>query len=262
MLGLSVAVLMGSPIMRQKSNKTPEIPQYWIPPPSIGDGDSPIVIGQIGQSLDGQVATATGESKYINGAGGLLHLHRLRAWAEVVIVGAGTVLADDPQLTVRLLEGRHPARLVLDPSGRVPVRARVFTNGDAPRFVMTRSGVSCSGLLPDVEHVCLDADRDGNLSPSAILQWVSSQGWRNVLIEGGPLTLSRFMNAGLVDYLHLITSAVLLGQGKPGVSFPAVSSLLQAQRFSARAQRLDDDLLIECDLKSGHSQNVEHFGAK
>jgi diaminohydroxyphosphoribosylaminopyrimidine deaminase / 5-amino-6-(5-phosphoribosylamino)uracil reductase len=252
---------MGSLIMQQKSNKTPEIPPYWTPPVPIGGVGGPIVIGQIGQSLDGQVATATGESKYINGAGGLLHLHRLRAWAEVVIVGVGTVLADDPQLTVRLLEGRHPARLVLDPSGRVPVRARVFTNVDAPRFVMTRTGVSCPGLPPDVEHVCLDADSEGGLSPLAILQWISNQGWRNVLIEGGPLTLSRFMNAGLVDYLHLITSAVLLGQGKPGLSFPAVSGLLQAQRFSACAQRLDDDLLIECDLKSGQRQNVEHFGS-
>jgi len=235
--------------MQQKSNKHPEPPKHWMPPTPGGRGNGLTVIGQIGQSLDGQVATASGESKYINGAGGLLHLHRLRAWSDVVIVGAGTVLADDPQLTVRLLEGHHPARLVIDPSGRVPATARVFTNSDAPRFVMTRSGASVSGLNPAVEHVCLGADRHGHLDPEAILRWVSEQGWCKVLIEGGPMTLSRFMNVGLVDYLHLITSSVLLGSGKAGVSFPAAPSLSQAQRFSACTYWLDDDLLIECALK-------------
>jgi len=237
--------------MQQKSNKHPESPKQWTPPTPGGRGNGLTVIGQIGQSLDGQVATASGESKYINGAGGLLHLHRLRAWSDVVVVGAGTVLADDPQLTVRLLEGHHPARLVIDPSGRVPASARVFTNSDAPRFVMTRSGVSCPGLNPAVEHVCLDADCHGNLDPKAILRWISEQGWCKVLIEGGPLTLSRFMNVGLVDYLHLIISSVLLGSGKAGVRFPAAPSLLEAQRFSACTHWLADDLLIECDLKSG-----------
>jgi diaminohydroxyphosphoribosylaminopyrimidine deaminase/5-amino-6-(5-phosphoribosylamino)uracil reductase len=237
--------------MQQKSNKQPESPKEWVPPTLKSGGGGLTVIGQIGQSLDGQVATATGESKYINGPGGLLHLHRLRAWADVLVVGAGTVLADDPQLTVRLLQGRHPARLVIDPSGRVPATARVFTNSDAARFVMTRTGVSGSGLNPVADHVCLDADEQGNLSPAAILRWVSEQGWHKVLIEGGPLTLSRFMNVGLVDYLHLITSSVLLGSGKAGVSFPAAPSLSKAQRFSACSYWLDDDLLIECALKSG-----------
>src|SRR4051812_25903843 len=76
-----------------------------------------VTVGQIGQSLDGRIATPTGHSQYINGSPGLCHLHRLRAVVDAVVVGAGTVRADDPQLTVRHVEGPDPVRVVIDPRG-------------------------------------------------------------------------------------------------------------------------------------------------
>ena len=79
--------------------------ESWVPKAPKSSSTGSIVIAQIGQSLDGQVATASGQSKYINGAGGLRHLHALRAWADVVVVGVGSVVADDPKLTVRLVDG-------------------------------------------------------------------------------------------------------------------------------------------------------------
>jgi len=75
-----------------------------------------LVIGQLGQSLDGRIATPSGKSHYITGPESLVHLHRMRAWVDAVIVGAGTVAADNPQLTVRRVEGRNPVRVVIDPS--------------------------------------------------------------------------------------------------------------------------------------------------
>ena len=84
-----------------------------------GTVDDLVIVGQIGQSLDGRIATESGHSKYINGPAGLVHLHRLRALMDAVVVGVGTAIADDPQLTVRRVAGPQPARVVIDPKGRL-----------------------------------------------------------------------------------------------------------------------------------------------
>src|SRR5262249_7951477 len=112
--------------------------------------DGMTVIAQTGQSLDGRIATSTGHSKYINGQEGLDHLHRLRALVDAVVVGVGTAVADDPQLTVRRVSGPNPARIVLDPQGRLPGAARLLTDDGARRLV-----IGCAhalrGLPPGVE---------------------------------------------------------------------------------------------------------------
>ena len=92
-----------------------------------GTIDHLVVVGQIGQSIDGRIATVTGHSKYINGPAGLAHLHRLRALVDAVLIGIGTAVADDPLLTVRRCAGPSPARIVLDPRGRLPPDAKVLT---------------------------------------------------------------------------------------------------------------------------------------
>ena len=94
------------------------------------------VVAQIGQSLDGRVATVTGHSHYVNGAPALRHLHELRAMADAEVVGVGTVIADDPQLTVRLVAGENPVRVVIDPRGRAPVQARCFAPDGVRRLVL------------------------------------------------------------------------------------------------------------------------------
>src|SRR5215213_7597981 len=105
-----------------------------------GRVDELVAVGQIGQSLDGRVATETGHSHYINGPAGLAHLHRLRALVDAIVVGVGTALADDPQLTVRRVAGPSPARVVLDPAGRLPQTARLFAGDGIRRIAITRAG--------------------------------------------------------------------------------------------------------------------------
>jgi riboflavin biosynthesis pyrimidine reductase len=85
-----------------------------------GRVDALVVVGQFGQSIDARIATVTGHSRYINGPAGLAHLHRLRALVDAVLIGVSTAIADDPQLTVRRVAGPSPARVILDPKGRLP----------------------------------------------------------------------------------------------------------------------------------------------
>jgi hypothetical protein len=109
-------------------------------PVAQGRGEPAFVIAQLGQSLDGRVATATGKSRYINGPEAIRHLHRLRALVDAVVVGVGTVIADDPQLNVREVEGPCPARVVIDPNFRLPVGARMLGDGAAPIYAIQGDG--------------------------------------------------------------------------------------------------------------------------
>src|SRR4029079_1253846 len=118
-----------------------------------------MTVGQIGQSLDGRIATLSGHSRYINGSQGLCHLHRLRALVDAVVVGAGTVRADDPQLTVRHVAGPNPVRVVIDPRGTLPVTARAFASDGIRRIVITRQP-PCACLAAGIETIALP-DRDG-----------------------------------------------------------------------------------------------------
>ena len=209
----------------------------------------PILIAQLGQALDGQIATATGQSKYINGQAGLEHLHHLRAWADVIVVGVGTVVADDPMLNVRLTKGPDPHRVVIDPRGRTPLSAKMLSYGDVRKVILTGPAAALlnrpEDLPPDVEVVAL-AQEDGSLEPARIVQWLGEQGWSKVLVEGGAMTVTRFLEAECLDYLHIIVAPLLLGVGTPGLRLAAAGSLAQARRFEARAYPLQNEQLIVC----------------
>ncbi|TXL70077.1 riboflavin deaminase [Vineibacter terrae] len=207
------------------------------------------VIGQIGQSLDGRIATASGHSHYINGPAAITHLHRLRALADAVVVGIGTVLADDPQLTVRRVEGPSPARVVIDPQGRMPRGAKLLAADGCRRIVVTRPRAAAD-LPGDVERLDIDDDA-GVLAPAAIMRALTGLGLHRVLIEGGALTLSRFLAAGCLQRLHVVMAPLIIGSGPAGLSLPTIDRLEQALRPPMRAWRLDQDLLLDLDLGAG-----------
>ncbi|MFY7961172.1 MAG: RibD family protein, partial [Elsteraceae bacterium] len=148
------------------------------------------VVAQIGQSLDGRVATESGHSHYVNGEPALRHLHALRALSDAVLVGVGTVIADDPQLTVRRVEGRNPARVVIDPKGRAPLEARCFAEDGTRRLLLRlKDAPACNG----VETVALPSDAAGRIAPGAILEAMGRLGLKRILVEGGPATVSAFL---------------------------------------------------------------------
>jgi diaminohydroxyphosphoribosylaminopyrimidine deaminase/5-amino-6-(5-phosphoribosylamino)uracil reductase len=215
-------------------------------PLRIGSVDDLMVIGQLGQSLDGRIATEAGKSHYINTAAGLTHLHRLRALVDAVVIGVGTAVADDPQLTVRRVEGANPARVVIDPHGRLPAHARLLAEDGVRRVVVTTAGRKPS-LPRNVELVPLQAER-GHIDPRDILAALAAAGFRRLLIEGGAETVSRFLAAGCLDRLHIIVAPLILGAGRASLTLPPVDLVEHALRPPVRAHILETEVLFDCDL--------------
>ena len=227
------------------------LPQTWdeiFGPLRRGAVDDLMVVGQIGQSLDGRIATESGHSKYINGPAGLTHLHRLRSLVDAVVIGVGTAIADDPELTVRRVAGMHPARVVIDPKGRLGCGAKVFRDNGVPRLLITAEE-TLAGPPSGVQVVPLPAV-EGRLAPATILGALAARGMRRVLIEGGAETVSRFLAAGCLDRLHLIVAPVILGAGRPGIALPPIDRADQALRVPMCAHQIDDEILFDCDLSA------------
>ena len=194
--------------------------------------DRPFVIGQLGQSLDGRIATLSGESKYINGTAALDHLHRLRAEVDAVVVGAGTIEADDPLLTVRRVSGRSPARVVIDPRGRLAAGRRWQTVDGAQIFVITAASSTACDAIP----IRLEA--------------LAKLGLRKILIEGGATTISRFIDAGCMDRLHILMAPIILGSGRQGLDLAPIERLRDALRPRTSAFILSEgEVLFDCALK-------------
>ena len=204
------------------------------------------MVGQCGQSIDARIATPTGHSHYINGEAGLAHLHRLRALVDAVVVGVGTAMVDDPQLTVRRVEGPSPARVVIDPGARLPSSARALAADGIRRLVITGDGAPTQ-LPADVEIVPLTAEA-GRIAPGAIVAALAARGFRRILIEGGADTVSRFLAAGCLDRLHIVIAPIILGSGPSSLTLPPIKLVEEAVRAPIRAHVLGDEILLDCDL--------------
>lgn len=210
------------------------------------DASFPFVVAQLGQTLDGRIATPSGESHYINGPAGLDHLHRLRACVDAIVVGAGTIAADDPQMTVRRCAGSNPARIVIDPQGRLDGRGRWLAADGARRVLVTGAPRTAE---PGVETIVLPAE-NGVIAPRDIVLALHCLGFARLLIEGGARTISGFLEAGAIDRLHLIVACTILGSGRSGLDMPPLARLADAIQPSTEIYRLDaGDILFDCDLR-------------
>jgi len=206
------------------------------------------VIGQLGQTLDGRIATVTGHSRYVNGPASLIHLHHLRACVDAVLVGIGTALADDPQLNVRLTQGKNPTRIVLDPSARLAPSAKVWRDDGTRRLWLT-SNTPSAEVPSGVELVVLRT-LNGHIDPKEILRALHARGLRRLLIEGGAETVSRFMQAGCLDRLHLLVAPIIMGSGRPAFNLPAIQAMDEALRLRTKAYALEDEIVYDIDLSA------------
>ena len=213
-------------------------------PPAAPDGM--FVLGRLAQSLDGFIAMPHGESQWISGARDVEHTHRLRALFDAVIVGAGTVKADDPQLTTRLVEGPSPVRVVIDPCRRLSGHHRVFQEG--PETLVLCAPDACDGdRLGRAEVLSVPRGAEG-LDIHAILAALRARGLRRVFVEGGGITVSRFLSAGALDRLHITIAPLLIGAGIPAFTLPPIARLAAGRRFAWSVHPMGADVLVDIPL--------------
>ena len=211
----------------------------------------PIVVGHLGQSLDGFIATESGDSQFVTGQANVVHMHWLRGLCDAVVVGAGTVAADDPQLTTRHVAGPNPLRVVFDPSRRLTPHYKVFTDAVAPTLYACRQEHLATGetRMGQAPAVGLSAEEPGG-DPAALMRLLQARGCARVFIEGGGVTVSAFLEAGLLDRLHLAVAPVIIGQGRPAIRLRPPVELSECARPAYRVFRMGGDVLFDCDLRA------------
>jgi GTP cyclohydrolase II len=242
------AVPMGTPLVRNVR-----------PPANIGallgtvrpTPTKPYVAVKYAQTLDGRIATSSGDSRWISGEEERRVSHALRASCDAVLVGVGTVLADDPQLTVRMVPGASPIRVVLDSTLRIPDRSRLLAD-DAATIVVTTSS-SSTDRRDDLRRlgvsVLVAPAGPSGVDLAAALSALRREGIRSVLVEGGGSVITSFLSLDLADRLVVGIAPRVLGSGTDAVKDLGVTEVSRSLRIEHRVVHLaGEDVLIAGDL--------------
>jgi riboflavin-specific deaminase-like protein len=251
------AVLFWNPSSGWEPTLAPDDPQRDLLdlylPISSASAERPITIGHLGQSLDGFIATPSGDSCFVTGPQNILHLHRLRALCDAVVVGAGTVTADNPRLTTRLVAGSNPVRVVLDPAGRLSPTHIVFND----RAALTLRACAAGNVTAAADVLEVAVCGEG-LDLKDLLAQLHARGYWRIFVEGGGVTVSSFLEAGLLDRLHIAVAPLLIGDGRPSVRMLPHARLQDCLRLNHRVYRAGEDILFDCDLRNrSHGKSGE-----
>lgn len=209
----------------------------------------PITVGHLGQSLDGFIATHSGDSQFVTGPENILHLHRMRALCDAIVVGAGTVAADDPQLTTRRVEGPSPVRVVLDPTRRLGEHYKVFNDESVETLYVCARSLTRPGETRFGRATLVAAeDSDAGVDVTEVVRLLHARGCHRIFVEGGGVTVSLFLAARLLDRLQVAIAPLIIGDGRPAIRVPGCVSLSDCQRPRYRVYRMGGDVFFDCDL--------------
>ncbi len=213
----------------------------------------PWVVLKWAQSLDGTMATASGHSQWISGPEALKYAHGLRAISDAVLVGRETATLDDPQLTVRLVKGKDPLRVVLDTHLTLSSDRKLFTT-PPPTLVFTLKGDSTKieGLKRKGVEVVVQKGPTGELPLESVLKELSERQVAQLLVEGGSKVITSFLRQGLADEIHTIVAPIILGQGSPPVGNLNLERVDQGIKLEkVTHKRLGRDLLVTGRVTKG-----------
>jgi diaminohydroxyphosphoribosylaminopyrimidine deaminase/5-amino-6-(5-phosphoribosylamino)uracil reductase len=219
------------------------------------------VVAHLGQSLDGRIATASGASRWITGEADVVHNHRMRALADAVLVGAATLRCDDPQLTVRGCVGRNPVRVILDTHRTLDGSHRVFRDATAPTLVLAAEDkVRAGEPIAGAEIIALPCG-DAGIAPAVICAALGRRGLTRLFVEGGGITVSRFLAAGCLDRLQITVSPLILGSGRASITLPPIDDVRGGLRPRMRRFELGEDIMFEA-LFEGRGRDARPCGAR
>ena len=215
----------------------------------------PYVHLKMAQTLDGRVAAPNGGSRWISDEAARRVVHRLRGFYDAVLVGSGTALADDPELTVRLVKGRDPLRVILDSHLAISPKARLFSLPNPEKTIIIHNDNADSAKAEKLRSLGADLipvqAAAGGLSLREVLAALGKRGAQSVLVEGGAGIFSSFLREGLWDRLSLFIAPLILGGGVNAVSGLGFDSMDQATRFGKGSFRhIGSQILFETDRES------------
>ena len=202
-----------------------------------------VFIGQIGQSLDAKIALNNGNSHYINEKESITYLHCLRSISDGVLVGVNTIIKDNPLLTTRKVKGQNPTRLIIDPSLKLTNKYKIFKDKNT-NIVFTTSNKAKN--LNNTTIVKLPK-KDFTLS---VYKFLKKTSLKYILIEGGPTTLSHFIEHNLINYMQFIISPTLIGSGINSVKLKPITNLKKAIRRKSNFAKLGKEIVATLDFNS------------
>jgi diaminohydroxyphosphoribosylaminopyrimidine deaminase/5-amino-6-(5-phosphoribosylamino)uracil reductase len=214
----------------------------------------PFITLKYAQTLDGRIATATGHSRWISSPVSLRYAHRLRSSHDAILVGSGTVLHDDPELTVRLVKGNNPLRIVLDTRLRTPLRAKILQNQEHAKTIIVTTVKAAEKKLRRLHEMGIEVlhagtSKGGEINLSELFLKLGQKGVSSVLIEGGSSVITSILRERLADKICIITAPKIVGKGIEGVGDLGITLMDQAMPLSPISyKRLGTDFLVEAKL--------------
>jgi diaminohydroxyphosphoribosylaminopyrimidine deaminase/5-amino-6-(5-phosphoribosylamino)uracil reductase len=214
----------------------------------------PFVTVKFAQTLDGRIATAQGSSRWISSPESLKLAHRLRSHHDAIMVGVGTVIADNPELTVRLVKGirlRRTTRIILDSKLRIPLDAKVLANQETARtLVATTSAADKKKLAAlrrmDIEVLIVPPDKQGKVDLKQLLKILAQRQISSLLVEGGAETITSFLRLNLADKIIAIIAPKIMGKGIDAIGELNITDVSKALKLSFdRVYRSGEDIVVE-----------------
>ncbi len=191
----------------------------------------PFVTVKVAVSLDGQIATAAGDSRWITGLAARRESHRLRASVDAVVIGGETARLDDPSLTVRHTRGRNPHRVIVTASGKLPGGLGLLNTTDERTVVATTTGGAKRVSSARADVWSFRTTRGGRIAIDSLLERMTGAGWQSVLLEGGGKLIAEFLRAGRVDKWIQFTAPIIIGPGRASVSDLGIEHVAAAVTF-------------------------------